>query len=226
MGYGRSSSKTWTGTNGDEQNDPGFEDRYIREAMFGGSFGAFRTAGCHFFAPYYHVYQRIAAIARIRRQADPVGLALHRGRQYPRETSFLGLPFTTYGPGERVAWSRILFQQEVLVALNTNGAEGRGAEVTVDNTLHVPGTTIRVLYHSGGNPATLANPPQGQTVFVQQQPDGRATVRVDLPPPEWRSWPVWVRTGGSDGYGSAPKFYQSRDARRMARLVRRAPGAP
>ena len=68
------------------------------------------------------------------------------------------------------------------MALNTNGADGRGAEVTVDSTLHAPGSTMRVLYHSGWAPAILGSPPQGQTVTVRQQPDGRATVQVDLPP--------------------------------------------
>jgi len=37
------------------------EDRYIRESMFGGSFGAFETAGCHFFNPNHPSYLRIAA---------------------------------------------------------------------------------------------------------------------------------------------------------------------
>ena len=180
--YGTEQAFDGDEANGDEQNDPGFEDRYIREGMFGGSFGAFRTAGCHFFDPQYPVYQRIAAIAHLRGQADPVGLALRRGRQYPRATSFLGSPFATYGPGELVAWSRLLFQQEVVVALNTNGTEARGADITVDASLHAPGSTLRVLYHSGWDPALLSNPPQDQTGTVQQQPDGRLTVRVDLPP--------------------------------------------
>jgi len=81
-----------------------------------------------------------------------------------------------------VAWSRLLFNQEVLVALNTNGADGRGAEVTIDSTLYAPGSTMQVLYHSSCDPATLIDAPQNQTVTVQQQPDGRVTVRVDLPP--------------------------------------------
>ena len=39
------------------------EDRYVREAMFGGAFGAFGTEGCHFFDRNHPAYLRIAAIA-------------------------------------------------------------------------------------------------------------------------------------------------------------------
>jgi glycosidase len=33
-------------------------DRYIRECMFGGKFGAFQTQGCHFFNPNHPTYLR------------------------------------------------------------------------------------------------------------------------------------------------------------------------
>jgi hypothetical protein len=158
-----------------------FEDRYIRESMFGGTFGAFATAGCHFFDPQHPTYLRIAAIARVRNRQDHIGLALRRGRQYLRETAFLGRPFAVPEPGELVAWSRLLFNQEVLVALNSHGTESRGAAVTVDATLHAPGATLTVLYHGAWSDAELRHPPQGQTVPVQHS-DGRATVRLDLPP--------------------------------------------
>jgi hypothetical protein len=121
------------------------------------------------------------AIARVRGGADSVGLALRRGRQYLRETSFLARPFSPPEPGELVAWSRILHGQEVLVALNTNGASARGAEITVDSGLHPPGSTMTVRYRSDWSDAELRNPPQGQTISVNGS-GGRSTVRVDLPP--------------------------------------------
>lgn len=158
-----------------------FEDRYIREAMFGGTFGAFETQGCHFFDPQHPSYQRTAAIARVRRRADTIGLALRRGRQYLRETSFLERPFAYPTGGELVAWSRILFDREVLVALNTHATEGRGADVTVEASFHPPGSTVQFLYRSEWTAAELANPPQDQTVRVSHFV-GRATVRLDLPP--------------------------------------------
>jgi glycosidase len=158
-----------------------FEDRYIRESMFGGTFGAFETAGCHFFDPNHPAYVRIAAIARIRNRPDRVGLALRRGRQYLRETSFLGKPFTNPRRGELVAWSRILFDQEVLVALNSHGTESRGAHITVDALLHPAGSTMTFLYNGAWSDAELRLAPQNHTVPVQHS-NGRATVRVNLPP--------------------------------------------
>jgi hypothetical protein len=105
----------------------------------------------------------------VRNRADSIGLALRRGRQYPRETSLLGRPFANPGHGELVAWSRILYDREVLVALNTHGTAPRGAEVTVDALLHPPGSTLRFLY------------PEGGTVQVHAS-GGGSSVRIDLPP--------------------------------------------
>lgn len=158
------------------------EDRYIREAMFGGTFGAFQTSGCHFFDPAHPTYLRIAAIARLRNGDDPAGLALRRGRQYLRETSILGHPFALPAAGELVAWSRILVDQEVLVAVNSHGTEPRGAFVTVDATLHAaPDATMTVRYRGDWSNAELADPPAAETVAVEQH-DGRSMVRIDLPP--------------------------------------------
>jgi glycosidase len=156
-------------------------DRYIRETMFGGTFGAFETAGCHFFDCTHPAYLRIAAIARVRNRSDAIGLALRRGRQYVRETAFPGWPFAVPGAQELAAWSRILFRQEVLVCLNTHGTQPRGAEVTVDADLHAKGSKMNVLYRSDWTDAQLQNPPAGETADVDVV-DGRARVRVDLPP--------------------------------------------
>lgn len=156
-------------------------DRYIRETMFGGTFGAFETIDCHFFDLGHPTYRRIGAVARLRNRSDAVGLALRRGRQYPRETSFLDRPFSFPGAGELVAWSRLLYRQEVLVALNTSDAGDRGALVTLDASLHPPESSVTVLYRSDWTDAQLASPPAGQIVPVQHT-GGRAVVRVDLPP--------------------------------------------
>ena len=153
-------------------------DRYIRESMFGGTFGALATSGCHFFDPTHPSYLRIAAIARVRQ--DPVsGRPLRRGRQYLRETS-TGGPFRTAGPGELVGWSRILYNREVVVCLNTNGAAARSADVTVDASLHAPGSTMTVRYRSDWSDAQLQTPPANETKTVQAV-QGRSAVHVDLP---------------------------------------------
>jgi glycosidase len=159
-----------------------FEDRYIRESMFGGTFGAFETAGCHFFDPDHPIYLRIAAIARIRSRQDKVGLALRRGRQYQRETKVLTPNFSLPQAGELVAWSRLLMDQEVLMVLNTNGTDARGADVTIDNTLHTVGSTMTFLYKGDWNDAELRTPPTPQTATVRSLVAGRLSVRIDLPP--------------------------------------------
>lgn len=56
-------------------------DHYIREAMFGGTFGAFRTKGVHFFNEDSPVYKKLTKILKIRRKH----IVLRRGRQYLRE---------------------------------------------------------------------------------------------------------------------------------------------
>jgi len=67
-------------------------DRYIREAMFGGDFGAFRSRGCHFFNDQHSIYLAVARIVGIRNQE----MALRRGRQYLRDIS--GDPDKGFGP--------------------------------------------------------------------------------------------------------------------------------
>ena len=168
----------------DIEPEPGFEDRYIRESMFGGTFGAFETAGCHFFDPDHPTYLRIAAIARIRSQDGQIGLALRRGRQYLRETSFLDRPFSIPGRGELIAWSRVFHHQEVLVILNTHGTQERGADITMDFSLHPPGSAMTFLYHSSWSDEQLQQPSGIHTtgVEVEQHSSGRATVRMHLPP--------------------------------------------
>jgi glycosidase len=156
-------------------------DRYIRECMFGGPFGAFETEGCHFFNPNHPTYLRIAAIARVRSRPDIVGKTLRRGHHYSRETSFEGYPFAIHGPGELIAWSQILFNNEVLMVLNSHGLEGRGAYVTVDGSLRLIGSTLTYFYNSHWSDAELRHPPQGQTIAVEEI-QGRAAVRIDLPP--------------------------------------------
>ena len=64
-------------------------DRYIREAMFGGEFGAFRSRGRHFFNEDQPVYRQLAEIHKLRRDQ----LTLRRGRQFLRQISGDGVNF-------------------------------------------------------------------------------------------------------------------------------------
>jgi glycosidase len=156
-------------------------DRYMRECMFGGAFGAFRTKGCHFFNPTHPTYRRIAAIARLRNGQDQVGKVLRRGHHYLRETSFEGYPFAVHGPGELTAWSQILFDREVLMAFNAHSMEPRGAFVTIDQGFHAVGNKLQVRYRGDWTDAELSTPPSHEYIEVQER-DGRAVVRIDLPP--------------------------------------------
>ncbi|MBC8165788.1 MAG: alpha-amylase [Bryobacteraceae bacterium] len=158
-----------------------FEDRYIRECMFGGAFGAFRTAGCHFFDRNHPAYLRIAAIARVRNRKDGVGLALRRGRSYLREVSFDGSRFFLPGKEHVAAWSRFLFRTEVVTCLNTDGNNRHTAHVTIDAERHRHVNQLKVLYRSDWSDAQLKNPPQNESATVGGS-GGRRTIEVSLPP--------------------------------------------
>jgi len=147
----------------------------------GAKFGAFGTEGCHFFDPQHPTYLRIAAIARVVARTDKIGLALRRGRQYARDAKFGAGGYLPPQQGELVAWSRIMFDQEVLVAVNTYGLGGRGADVTVDSRLHAQGSKFNVLYRGDWTDAELAaGAGPAQTLAVRQD-EGRSVVRIDLP---------------------------------------------
>ena len=122
----------------------GGHDVYLRETMFGpeDGFGPFGTAGHHCFDPEHEAYRRIGAMAKLRRDF-PV---LRHGRQYQRETSFLGSPFLFHGGGELLAWSRILDDEEALCIVNTHGVETRGANVLVDASLNAVGSVFTGVF--------------------------------------------------------------------------------
>jgi hypothetical protein len=158
------------------------EDRYVRESMFGGDFGAFATQGCHFFNENHPTYLRIAAIARLRNLENILGKTLRRGQVFFRETSYLGYPFSLPKPGELIAWSMILLNSEVVMVLNTHELESRGAEITLEAKFHPPGSSLTYLYRSDWSDEKLKQTPTTESVTVIHYGDGRATVRFDLPP--------------------------------------------
>ncbi|MGK7931392.1 MAG: alpha-amylase family glycosyl hydrolase [Microcystaceae cyanobacterium] len=158
------------------------EDRYVREAMFGGDFGAFATQGCHFFNPNHPTYLRIAAIASIRNRQDLIGKTLRQGYLYYRETSYLNYPFGYPAQGELIGWSMIYYNLEVLIVFNPHGLESRGAMVTVDSSLHEEQSMMTYLYKGHWTDEQLKNPPNNETVTIEHYNDGRAALSVELPP--------------------------------------------
>ncbi len=156
------------------------EDRYVREGMFGGAFGAFATEGCHFFNTEHPTYKIIKALAEIRQSDDIVGRLLRGGMVFLRETSYCDYPFSYPKKGEVAAWSRVLSRNEVLITLNTNATEPRAALVTVDASLHPDGSAMKYLFRTDW--ITTSSNETSTRLTVKHQADGRATVFVELPP--------------------------------------------
>jgi glycosidase len=193
------SERHWLGTVKDNDQDvPAFGriDLLLREAMFGPEhpracgfagtqgerdtalpgFGAFGTAGAHVFDQTHPAFVRIKALIATRKMLRP----LRCGRQYRRATSIGGDDFRFQAPGELLAWSRILNDVEVLIAVNTNGAagEGRGSRIELDPRLRPAGATLRVVCDTsrigdpmadaqgGGQLLPVQSMGQGERVFV------------------------------------------------------------
>ncbi len=161
----------------DGHGSGGGADRYIREAMFGGPFGAFRSTGSHFFDEGGEAYRELAAILRIR----AARMALRRGRQYQREISGDGLGFgLPRRIGGRmlsiVAWSRILDAEEILLAVNTDPDSPRAAWAVVDSGLSPVGSSMRLVY-------STRHEDEGSTLRVEGKGEsgGVAAVRLELP---------------------------------------------
>jgi len=161
----------------DGQGDGDGADRYIREAMFGGSFGAFRSKGRHFFNEDTDLFRELGNILRLRNDMLP----LRRGRQYLREISGDGFNF---GPprvmGERmlsvVPWSRILDASEILLAVNTDPDHARRAWVLVDAGLHPAGTSFTCVYSTNKQNVGMVLP------VVKKGPGGTISA-IDLEVP-------------------------------------------
>ena len=123
----------------------GDSDKYIRECMFGGKWGAFNTTGQHFFNSDHPIYKRTAQIAAVR-QKEP---ALRYGRQYFREISGNGVDFGYPMDGKcTLAYSRILDDTEILIALNLDSTP-RNDFVTVDANLTPAGKKMINLLDPG-----------------------------------------------------------------------------
>lgn len=142
----------------------GDNDMFVRECMFGGSWGGFRTTGHHFFNEQHDIYRAIQRLTAVRREQAP----LRYGRQYFREISGNGNDFGHPLDGRcTLAYSRILDSDEVLVALNLD-AGPRADYITVDTHLSA----------ARGHMTDLLDPQRQATV---ERRDGRACVRVPLP---------------------------------------------
>jgi alpha-amylase len=146
---------------GDEQGlTGGAGDNQMRQALFD------TTADRSLLNRDCRIYREIAGIAAVMRTQPP----LRFGRMYYRQISADGVHFGfPYGSTYTLAFSRILYPTEILVAYNVAG-QSRQDSVVVDSILHPAGSTLSYLY--GGTGA----------VPVQSAPDGTRFVRLDLAP--------------------------------------------
>jgi glycosidase len=153
----------------------GPNDRYLRETMFGGAFGAFQTRDRHVFDESSETYRQLARVLDVRRRIA----ALRRGRQYLRAISGNGVDFglpQRFGDGPMravVPWSRIFADQEVLAALNTNPGAPETAWVTIDASLHRPGDELRCAFSTDAGQ-------EGSTTTVEGR--NGCAVRITVPP--------------------------------------------
>jgi glycosidase len=138
------------GSGGDEQ---------MREAMFDTT-----VPGLNKLNGSCSIYQEIAKIAEVMRATPP----LRFGRMYYRQISgdgvHFGLPF---GNAYTLAFSRMLYSSEVLVAYNISGV-ARNDYIVVDSILSPPGSSKTFLYGGAGS------------VPVNYAPDGTAYVQLAL----------------------------------------------
>ncbi|MDB5301256.1 MAG: treZ [Phycisphaerales bacterium] len=158
---------------GSEQgfDSAGKGDTAIREAMFGGTWGAFGTSGMHFFNPRHPVYQAISKLAQIRRAVP----ALRYGRQFIRETSSDGIHFACPTTGQcTLAFCRILAADEVVIAMNLD-REARNDCILVDPTQLPPGTVMHDLLGNSA-PVWVEQPAPDRTAFVRVALEGRGIV--------------------------------------------------
>ncbi|WP_433217194.1 alpha-amylase family glycosyl hydrolase [Dactylosporangium sp. CS-047395] len=154
-----------------EFDGAGGHDRYLREAMFGGAFGPFRSRGGHAFDEEHATYRELQQILAARRRIP----ALRRGRQYLRPVSTDGVVFAPPAPRGVLPWSRIFADHEVLVAVNTDPDRVRTVWVTVDNDLHHEGELLTCRYSTepafaGGKVSVSAR--NGKAVQLTVPPAG------------------------------------------------------
>ena len=136
-------------------------DNQMREAMFDKA-----TPGRNLLNTSCKIYQEIAKIAEVMRTNEPLRFGRMYFRQISGDGEHFGFPF---GFTYTLAFSRILYPDEILVAYNVAGND-RHDSVVVDAELHADGSSMRFLPGGTG------------TVPVRTAKDGTRFVRLDLGP--------------------------------------------
>lgn len=148
---------------GTEQGvEGGGSDNDFRRALFDRA-----TPGQNLLNTECTIYKSIAAIAQVVRHREP----LRFGRMYFRQISGDGLGFGfPFGTTYTLAFSRLLYNREVLVAYNASSLS-RNDRVVVDAELHQPGDTMTYLFPITKGTTTVERAPNG-TLFIRLDLDG------------------------------------------------------
>ncbi len=134
-------------------------DNQMREAMFD-------KAGTNLLNTQCRIYQEVGKIAGVMRENEPLRFGRVYYRQISGDGAHFGFPF---GSDYTLAFSRMLYGREILVAYNVSGA-ARSDCVIVDATLHPASSRMQFLYGKAGS------------VPVSTAPDGTRFVKLDLAP--------------------------------------------
>jgi glycosidase len=153
----------------------GNSDKYIRECMFGGEFGAFRSKHVHFFDEDGLLYKNIGILIALRQNH----IELHRGRQYLRQISGDGINFNYPSIiGEKlvslIAWSRIFNNNELVCAINNSLDTELFAWVCIDNRLNATGDQFTCIFSSDISTQTIKS-------SAVEAKNGKA-LRISVPP--------------------------------------------
>lgn len=157
----------------------GDHDRYIRECMFGGDFGAFRSKGYHFFNEDHQIYQNLQNLIKIR-QSYP---ALQIGQQQLLKISGDGLNFdfpTKYADRltSIIPWLRWTGDQILLCAFSTDCENQQSVWVELPDFVDNQQSNWQVIFSSNDQPSVdiiksnsnsqpnLTLPPEGFVVLI------------------------------------------------------------
>jgi glycosidase len=134
----------------------GDHDKFVRETMFEGKFGAFRTVNRHFFDRENPIYRELSKMIRIRKE----NLTLRQGRVYQREVSYKGTEFELpHKLGDTrhtgvIVWSRIFSDEEIVLASNCDLENERNIYVMIDSGLHMIGSVFECIYSADSSQET------------------------------------------------------------------------
>lgn len=155
-----------------------FADQFIREAMFGGPFGAFGSHDRHFFDESAPTYRVVYDLTQLRANQ----MALRRGRQYLCTVSSASMahrfPYFSDIPsrhsGSVIAWLRAYDGEEVLCAMNTN------TEAEARAWVHLPKEHQQA---SNENVMRCIFPPRkSDAIKIVRKRLGLAKVWITIPP--------------------------------------------